>query len=186
MKPFFTLLSIAFLVYFFTAFEFYDAILATLASGVLMYLLENRVTYYLTLLQYADRYENIYIISNHPKIKGHKHSEEEVDFKGIPFELIVCVEHRLVINEIAYQTRLLVESKNTHFNDPDLTEEQRLQIKPIIFQDAEFINETWKQFQKRVKHEIHADRLQRHAMLKQSSPIWYHKHANFQHGIQLK
>lgn len=181
MKYLFILLSMIFLAYFFTEFEFRDAMIATLVSGVLMHLVNDRVKYYFRMKKYAEMYENIYVVSCHPRDQS-KHSEQEVDLEGLN-ELIVCVPYSDVMKEIQVQAALLRESKNQHFNDPELTDNERLQIVPIIFRDAEAINETWKQFKKRVKQEIEEDRAERHAILKNTDSDWYHKYANYQRGI---
>ena len=176
MKYLYTTIALPFLYFFFSSFDFRDALVACLATGVLLYLLDNRIRYYFLMRDYANRYENIYVVSMHPN------GEQSADIEGLN-DFIIQAPYRKVFKEVERQKALLIESRNAHYTDEGLKPSERLKVVPIIFQDAEAINETWPKFCKRVRKEIQADRAERHAILKKADPIWYHKYANYQQGV---
>ena len=143
---------------------------------LLVYLVVERLTYLHNVDRYGKMYENIYIVSNHPE------SEEEVFIEAFD-QFIVNAPYRHVKKAGEEEKRWLTESKNTCFCDPGLLDHQRLQIIPIIFQDGIHVNENFKEFKKRVKAEIKVDRADRHALLKNTDPIWYDQFSNLQEEI---
>lgn len=151
--------------------------LALLLSSVVVYLVWHRINYIQTIAYYAKQYENIYIISNHPD-SDDKVFDEEAGY------IVVCVAYSEVMREVSNQEKLLTESRNQFFCDSGLKDHQRIRVVPIIFQDGQFINETWKEFKKRAIAEIQEDRSSRHAMLKNADSAWYHKYGNNQRHVE--
>lgn len=151
--------------------------IASLVTIVAAVLLVNRIEYVMTLNEYAKEYENIYVISNHPKTNEAVVLPEDLD------ELAVQSSFKDVFNTIDEQRYWLTEAQNPFFVDEKLKEEQKLQIVPIIYKDGQFVNETWSEFRSRVISEIKEDRAKRHAMLKATDDVWYQKHSNNQSGI---
>lgn len=144
---------------------------------VISIIVNSRIEKILLLNEYANEYENIYVVSNHPRYETQIKLPNEIE------DFVVRCSYEDVIKTIHIQKELLREANNRLFCDPNLKEDQRLKVIPIIFQDGEFVNESWKQFKKRVIFEIKEDRSIRHAMLKATDPIWYNKHGNNQSGI---
>lgn len=151
--------------------------LASLLSALVVFLIWHRIDYIQTIAHYAKQYENIYVVSNHPD------TDDEVFIQEVD-HLIVNASYTDVMREVKDQERWLSESKNAFFCDPALKDHQRLQVIPIIYQDGQFVNESFKQFRKRVIEEIKKDRAERHAMLKKTDAAWYHKYSNNQRSVE--
>lgn len=163
----------------FLIFKFGFAVggLLFIVSCLVIFLVWHRVNYLQTIARYAKKYENIYIVSNQPD------TDEEIFIEAVDHLIINCC-HSGVIETVKDQQQLLQVSKNPFFSDPSLTDSQKLQVIPVIFQDGEFVNESFKQFRKRVIALIEQDRASRHAMLKKADAIWYNKHSNNQRSVQ--
>lgn len=146
--------------------------------SLLVYLVYARISHILTVNEFSKKYEDIYVVSCNPN------TGEELALPNDIVDLVVFVPYEEVINEVNNQKDLLLESSNTFYCDPKLTEEQKIKVIPIIFKDGKNVNEKWKnQFKKRVIIEIEESRANRHEMLKQADPNWYHKNSNSQNGV---
>jgi len=158
-------------------FELPVAIAAFLISAISVAAVWHKVEMFFLLREYASQVENIYVVSNDPA------TNEEVFIEALQ-ELIVNIEFNEVVNEVANQKQLLQKSGNEHFNDKDLQEHEKLQVLSFTFQDAEYINETFFEFELRVAEGIKEDRIKRHAVLKNADPVWYDQFCNYQNGVQ--
>ncbi len=147
-----------------------------LFSMLVVVLIYYRVDYVMTISHYGQLYENIYVVSNHPN------TDDSIDLPELN-ELIVCCKYHDVMTIVDEQKKWLTESKNPFFVDPALTDRQRLQVIPIIYQDGKYVNESWRKFAKRVKAEIQEDRANRHEMLKKTNNDWYMKYSNHQKNV---
>ncbi|QDP50399.1 MAG: hypothetical protein Unbinned5350contig1001_14 [Prokaryotic dsDNA virus sp.] len=127
--------------------------------------------------KYENRFENIYVISNHPD------NEEEIIFKEKELnELIINVDYVEVIKQIGKEKDWLVKSENNFYNG-EMSEKNRLQVIPIIFRDGKYVNENWKSFKARAKAQILESREERHEILKSANNMYYQKYMNFQKDI---
>jgi len=148
-------------------------------SVVVGWLVWDRVLLLRKVKRYSDMYENIYVVSNHPE------TGELVDI-GKFREMIVNSEYDRVLVNVGKEERWLRRVKNEFFVDEALNDNQRLKVIPIIYQDGEFVNETFKEFRKRVIMEIKEDRRKRHAFLKKMDQGWYMKYGNKQREVIWK
>ena len=180
MKFFITLLSV--FITFFLIFNFgfaFGGIASLIIIGISI-MLNDRIEYIQTLNEYSEIYENIYVVSNHPE------TNEVIQLPKRLEALIVASSYKNVHQCINIEKKWLESAKNPFFVDPNLTDEQRIRVIPIIYQDGQYINENWKQFKKRVVFEIKEDREKRHEMLKRTNEKWYHQHSNHQIGVSWK
>ena len=157
----------------FNLFETPVAIAACLCSGIAISLLWNKIDKFFLLREYANEIENIYVVSNDPE------TNEEVFHESLN-QFIVNVKFSKVMIEVQNQKDLLQESGNEIFADG------QLEVKPFIFQNGEFINETFEEFQLRVIETIKEDRKKRHLTLKNVNEDWYQKFSNYQEGIDFE
>jgi len=144
-----------------------------------LFLLWERLGYLAKMRHYATMYENIYVVSNHPD------DDREVKIGGLE-KVIVNVGYSFVVKEVQQQIRCLEKSGNVFHADHSLTDYQRIAVLPLIYQDGEFINESWKEFKERVELTIKTERSYRHAMLKKADEIWYNVYSNDQNGMEWK
>ena len=140
---------------------------------LIIFLLYHTIDHIMTIHDYAKQYENIYVVSNHPKLKTELFIEDLDEF-------IINVPYKEVLESVEDQKKILVKAKNELFNNDNL------KVIPIIYQDGQFVNETWKQFKKRVSSEIKEDRAKRHKRMKQTDNIWYMQYSNYQNGVSWK
>ena len=127
-----------------------------------------------TLKEYGGRFENIYVVSNHPV------TDEKIDLPKYQ-NLIVCAEYTDVLKRCEKERDFLKLSENQFFETGN--EAQQLKVIPIIFQDAKFINEDWDEFTDRVRIEIATDRAKKHKALEKGDPRWYAIHGNNQKNV---
>lgn len=151
--------------------------LALVLTVLLGMVVKHRYDYVGRLKAYAERYENVYVVSRHPD------TEEEIPLKGLD-SLIVWANYDRVMLAVAEEEAWLTRAGNSFFTDPNLKQENRLKVIPIIFQDGAFVNENWKGFRHRVRETIEADRVVVHSTLKEASPGWYMKFSNGQTDFQ--
>lgn len=150
-----------------------------LLAGVAIYVIKSRMELKALLERYATRYESIYVVSREPE------TDEEHFFKGGDLNrLIVWADFHDVIVTIRKEEALLRRAGNAFFTDPNLSDENRLKVIPIIFRDGAFVNESWKDFKSRIRETIEADRVAVHSNLKEANPDWYNRFANAQNGVE--
>ena len=154
----------------FNQFEPPVAIAACLGSGIVIAAIWHKVERLLLLREYANEIENIYIVSNHPT------TNEEVDH-----ELkMIQVKFSEVLIEVEEQKKLLKQSENELFADG------QLEVLHFIFQDGQFVNETFSEFEERVIASIKEDRIARHSKLKSVNEEWYNQFSNYQQNVTFK
>lgn len=161
----------------YTNHGFYFALYAFLITVFFVALVIDRINIFFTNRNYSKEYENIYVIHTDPI------DSEEPEIPAHLKDFIVITSYKKVCEEIENQEFLLRRSGNVFFCDETLTDDQKLQVKGIIMQDGEFINEDFSQYNVRLIEEIQADRKSRHSMLKKTDAIWYNQFANFQKGV---
>lgn len=157
----------------FNMFETPIAITACLFSALAISFLWHKIDRFFLLREYSNEIENIYVVSNDPE------TNEEVFHESL-CQFIVNVKFSQVILEVQNQNDLLQESGNEIFADG------QLEVKPFIFRDGEFINETFEEFELRVIESIKEDRKKRHLTLKNVNDNWYQKFSNYQEGIDYQ
>ena len=167
------LLTLSTLVYFFGLLVGGLAFIVICVLGISV---EWRREHIEVLKQYAGRFENIYVVSNNPVTNG------IVSFPHLD-SFIVNANYSEVLAQCNIEKELLSESGNKFFAKVGVDKQHWLRVIPIIYQDAKAINESWEQFQERVKFEIETDRAKRHASLEKSDPNWYMKHGNNQSNV---
>ena len=153
--------------------------IAAVMSFGLFFLAGERLEYYQTRNEYVNRHENVYVISRSPE------TEERISLPNSISSLVVHCSFFEVINTVEKCKEWLRVSNNRFYCDADLQDFEKLKVLWFIFQDGENINETWKEFRKRVIEGIKEDRQMRHKVLKKARPDWYQKYGNFQKGIVL-
>lgn len=154
---------------------------ASITVFVITYLIVNRIEFADKINRYRNRFEHIYVVSNHPT------SNKELIFNSPLDDLIVCCPYSKVMQEVDNQKKWLVRAGNRFHGDLLIKDEERLQVIPLIFQDGEFINEKWnKGFKVRVEQFIHESRIKRHTILKDADFVWYMAHGNQQDGVNWK
>lgn len=153
--------------------------IAALMSFGLFYLSRERMEYYSKMNEYVNRHENIYVVSCHPE------SDDPVLLPEAISSLAIHCSFFEVVNTVRNCEEWLRRSNNRFYCDEDLQEFQKLKVLWFIYQDGENINETWKEFKKRVIKGIKEDRAMRHKDLKEAKFDWYQKNGNFQNGVVL-
>lgn len=121
-----------------------------LVLSLLVYMIWKRYRYIRKLKDYAERIDNIYVLSEKPG-------------------------DRTVAQRTIAEKEMLEKSGN----------KRGVRIVQILFQDGEFVNETWEEYQERAKEEIAEDRKSRHAKLKKEDPEWYLCAHHRQKGVSI-
>ena len=181
MKRFFiglsSLLALLLVIYLIHSFGFLGGLISTLLTGVAVYLVYNRIVFLQELNRYANMYEDVFVVSCHPR----SGEIPEIEVEELE-EFIVFCDYQDVIQTVEEEKYWLRKSGNMFF-DQSLSVNQQLLVIPIIFQDGKHIAETWSDFPERVVKEIQTRRVLRHDMLKRADPDWYNKFGNLQRGV---
>lgn len=151
--------------------------LASLLSGVLAWLVVDKIRETVNVLSLRRRWENVYVVSCHPKTGEPASIPEELE------GLVVNAPFRLVWKTARKYERHLQESGNKFAAD-DCPEKSRVKVLTLIYQDGRNASETWGEFEERVVQEIREDRAVRNEDLRNADFVWYMKHGNRQAGVR--
>lgn len=146
---------------------------------VMMYIfISEWIDRYKKMNSYENRFEDVYVVSNHPKDEREVWiMDEEID------RLIVRVDFEKVIKQVREEKKWLEKSGNDFYIGEGLNEKNRLKVLPIIFRDGKYVNESWEEFEERVLMEVKKSREERHERLRGAGLEYYHKYMNFQKGL---
>ena len=149
-----------------------------LICGLITKAIIERVEHSQKIDKYRLMYDDIVVISRHPD------TDEELTLPNELLSVVVWADYEDVTKEVANQKKWLREAGNKFFNDSTLEEHQKIQVHKLIYQDGEFINETWgEEFRERAILLIKNKRAIRHGLLKQTDPVYYDLIGNRQRGV---
>lgn len=122
------------------------------------------------------RYEDIFVVTNHPK------TDEEVVLQDEYLDgLIVNVPFSEAYETAERIKGLLRDAPNKSFVDESLSDEEGLRVFLIIWRDADHPAEEWEEFaRERVAREVKTRLTVRHPHLMKADPTWYMKYSNGQ------
>lgn len=145
---------------------------AVLLTGLVVRRVWDRIEEGRLLRYYEGRFENVYVVSRHPRTGEEFTLGEDLD------PLVVWADHSEVFATVKEEEEWLDRSGN------DWKAKGEIKVLPFIFQDAEAINENWvSEFPARVIDAIRNDRAKHHRRIKKSAPDWYNQHGNGQRGV---
>lgn len=125
------------------------------------------------------RIEPRFVISRHPRTGQAVNSLPEALEK-----LTLHVPYKRVARTVEEQKELLAESGNAYYADEALSEEDRLPVIPIIYQDGKHVNESWAEFELRAARKAAKVRARWHERLRQADRGYYMKYRHGQQGIE--
>lgn len=129
---------------------------------------------------YRDRQEDIWIAGLHPK--GGRWLDIPNEFVR---DLLVFVPHNDVIARVESEKALLAASGNVRFNDPALTEDQRIQVNYFLFQDYYCVNESWEEdYPARIIEQVQQRRAKMHKAIGEMDITFYNMMLNEQKGVE--
>ena len=138
----------------------------------------DRIEYSRNIDRYRIMYDDIIVISRNPE------DDEELDLPKELLSVVVWADYEDVTKEVNNQKKWLREAGNNFFVDESLKEHEKIQVHKLIFQDGEFINETWsEEFRERAIAFIKNKRAIRHGLLKETDPVYYDMVGNRQKGV---
>lgn len=126
----------------------------------------------LELRKWRNRWEPVFIISNHPETDEKTILPEHIDRHTfhVPYKNVMAEKRRII--------SLLEQSENPFFATQ--VEDQRLPIVTIFFRHGVNVNEKWQDFDERVTEQVCLVRQAWHEMLDAVNPLWYIKYMHKQ------